>query len=193
MVGKKNIVFGFLLLTITAGLGPLMVNMYEDWGVANGEKQTVVGKLQALKAGDFAEDPETLEDLTAKQLAITNANSIIAMNKVGATEFAIDYIKGGPHAHGNLESLLNIVVGVVLCFIAAPVLWKQVVSWMFIIGALMHGGLMIFERVPFLEMGWAATLLQTGIGPVLILLGLVSMGILAAIGFRGELVKDWID
>lgn len=191
MVGKKNIVFGFLLLTITAGLGPLMVNMYEDWGAANGEKQQVVGKLQALKASDFAEDPETLEDLTAKQLAITNANSIITMNKVGAIEFAIDYIKGGPHAHGNLEALLNIVVGVVLCFIAVPVLWKQIVSWMFIIGALMHAGLMALERV--LEMGWAATLLQTGIGPILILLGLLSMGILAAIGFKGELVKDWMD
>lgn len=191
MVGKKNIVFGFLLLTITAGLGPLMVNMYEDWGAANGEKQVAVGKLQELKAGDFAEDPETLEDLTAKQLAITTANSIIAMNKVSANEFAIDYIKGGPHAHGNLEALLNIVVGVVLCFIAVPVLWKQVVSWMFIIGALMHAGLMAFERV--LEMSWAATLLQTGIGPILILLGLLSMAFLAAIGFRGELVKDWID
>lgn len=191
MVGKKNIVFGFLLLTITAGLGPLMVEMYEDWGAANGEKQVAVGKLQELKASDFAEDPETLEDLTAKQLAITNAKSILAMNKVGANEFAIDYIKGGPHAHGNLEALLNIVVGVVLCFIAVPVLWKQVVSWMFIIGALMHAGLMGLERV--LEVSWAATLLQTGIGPVLILLGLLSMGIIAAIGFKGELVKDWID
>lgn len=193
MVGKKNIVFGFLLLVCTAGLGPLMVDMYEDWGAANGEKQQVVGKLQELKAGDYEEDPETLEDLTAKQLAVTNAESIIAMNKVSATEFGIDYIKGGPHAHGNLEALLNIVVGVVLCFIAVPVLWKQIVSWMFIVGTLMHAVLMVFERVPFLEMGWAATLLQTGIGPILILAGLLAMGIIAAIGFRGELVKDWID
>lgn len=191
MVGKKNIVFGFLLLVITAGLGPLMVDMYEDWGAANGDKQVAVGKLQELKAGDYAEDPETLEDLTAKQLAVTNAESIIAMNKVTATEFSIDYIKGGPHAHGNLEALLNIVVGIVLCFIAVPVLWKQVVSWMFIIGTLMHAGLMALERV--LEVSWAATLLQTGIGPILILLGLLSMGIIAAIGFKGELVKDWID
>ena len=188
MVGKKNIVFGFLLLVCTASLGPLMVFMYEDWGAANGEKQGVVGKLQALKAGDYAEDPETLEDLTAKQLAIANANSIIAMNKVGAIEFSIDYIKGGPHAHGNLEALLNIVVGIVLCFIAVPRLWKQIVSWIFIIGALMHGGLMIFERV--FEMSWAATLVQTGIGPAFILLGLLSMGILAFVGFKGELVKD---
>jgi len=188
MVGKKNIVFGFLLLVCTASLGPLMVFMYQDWGVANGEKQQVVGKLQSLSAGNFEEDPDTLEELTAKQLAIANSKSIIAMNKVGANEFGIDYIKGGPHAHGNLESLLNIVVGIVLCFIAVPRLWKQIVSWMFIVGALMHGGLLIFERV--FMMSWAGTLLQTGIGPALILLGLLSMGVLAFIGFKGELVKD---
>lgn len=188
MVGKKNIVFGFLFLATTAALGPLMVLKYEDWGAANGEKQVAVGKLQGLKAGEFAEDPDTLEDLTAKQLAITNAESILAMNKVAAAEFEIDFIKGGPHAHGNLEALLNIVVGIALCFIAAPPIMKQAVSLMFIMGTLLHSGLLFLERV--FEMAWANTLLSTGVGPVLILLGLVLMGALAAKGFKGELVRD---
>ena len=52
MVGKKNVIFGFLFLATTAALGPLMVVKYDDWGVANTEKQLVVGQLQALKAGD---------------------------------------------------------------------------------------------------------------------------------------------
>ena len=188
MVGKKNVVFGFLFLATTAALGPLMVMMYEDWGAANGEKQVVVGQLQQLKASDFAEAPETLEDLTAKQLAISNTEAIIAMNKVGASEFQIDFIKGGPHAHGNLEALLNIVVGIALCFIAAPLRLKQAVSLMFIMGTLLHSGLLYLERVFMFE--WANTLLSTGIGPVLILLGLVLMGAIAAKGFRGEFVKD---
>ena len=188
MVGKKNVVFGFLFLATTAALGPLMVMMYEDWGAANGEKQVVVGQLQQLKAGDFAEDPETLEDLTAKQLAISNTEAIIAMNKVGASEFQIDFIKGGPHAHGNLEALLNIVVGIALCFIAAPLRLKQAVSLMFIMGTLLHSGLLYLERVFMFP--WANTLLSTGIGPALILLGLVLMGVIAAKGFRGEFVKD---
>jgi len=188
MIGKKNIVFGFLFLASTAALGPLMVFKYEDWGAANAEKQVVVGALQGLKAGDYAEDPETLDDLSAKQLAIANSESILAMNKVGAAEFEIDFIKGGPHAHGNLESLLNIVVGIALCFIAAPLMLKQAVSWMFIIGTLMHSGLLYLERVFMLP--WATTLLSTGIGPVLILLGLVLMGALAFKGFKGELARD---
>lgn len=188
MVGKKNIVFGFLFLATTAALGPLMVVKYEDWGAANGEKQVAVGKLQSLKAGEFAEDPDTLEDLTAKQLAVTNAESILAMNKVAAAEFDIDFIKGGPHAHGNLEALLNIAVGFALCFIAAPLMMKQAVSLMFILGTLLHSGLLYLERV--FELSWAGTLLSTGVGPVLILLGLVLAGALAAKGFRGEVVRD---
>jgi len=188
MIGKKNVVFGFLFLVTTAALGPLMVFKYQDWGVANAEKQVVVGKLQQFKAGDYAEDPETLAELDPKKLAIANAEAVIAMNKVGAIEFGIDSIKGGPHAHGNLEALLNIVVGIALCFIAAPVLWKQAVSWMFIIGTVMHSGLLYLERV--FELPWASTLLGTGIGPVLILLGLLLAGLLAAKGFRGEIVHD---
>lgn len=188
MVGKKNVVFGFLFLAATAALGPLMVVMYEDWGAANGERQVVVGKLQQLKADDFAEDPETLEDLTARQLAIANTEAILAMNKLNAAEFEIDFIKGGPHAHGNLEALLNIVVGIALCFIAAPLLLKQAVSLMFILGTLLHSGLLYLERVFMFE--WANVLLSTGIGPVLILLGLLLMGAIAFKGFNGELVKD---
>jgi hypothetical protein len=188
MIGKKNIVFGFVFMVTTVALGPVMVFMYEDWGAANGEKQQVVGKLQQLKASDFAMNPDTLEDLSAKQLAIANSESILSMNKVSAAEFSIDYIKGGPHAHGNLESLLNIVVGVVLCFIAAPLMLKQAVSWIFIVGTLMHSGLLYLERVFMLP--WASTLLGTGIGPGLIMLGLLLMGWLAFKGFQGELVKD---
>lgn len=188
MIGKKNVVFGFLFLASTAALGPVMVEKYEDWGVANTEKQQVVGKLQELRASDYEEDPETLDDLSAKQLAIANAEAIVAMNKVSANEFGIDFIKGGPHAHGNLEALLNIVVGVALCFIAAPRMLKQAVSWMFIVGTLMHSGLLYLERV--FEQAWASTLLSTAIGPVLILLGLVLMGAMAFKGFKGELVRD---
>jgi uncharacterized membrane protein YgdD (TMEM256/DUF423 family) len=188
MIGKKNVVFGFLFLVATAALGPLMVFKYQDWGVANGEKQVVVGKLQQYKAGDYADDPETLDELSPKQLAKVDAEAILAMNKVAALQFGIDYIKGGPHTHGNLESLLNIVVGIALCFIAVPVLWKQIVSWIFIVGALMHSGMLYLERV--FHLAWAGSLLNTGIGPVLILLGLLLMGILAAKGFKGEVVRD---
>ena len=106
MIGKKNIVFGFIFLTFTASLGAVMVEMYEEYGTAAGEKQAAVGRLAQLKTDGFEEE---LEPLNAKQIAMANTDGILSMSKLSNVEFGIDYIKGGPHAHGNLESLLNIV------------------------------------------------------------------------------------
>lgn len=185
MIGKKNIVFGFIFLAITAALGPLMVNMYQDYGKAAQEKQTTVGRLQALKGNSFEEE---LEPLTAMQIAQANTDGILSLNKLTNTEIAIDSIKGGPHAHGNLEALLNIVVGLVLSFLAINVMLKQLISWLFIIGTLLHSGMLYLDRV--FELTWAATILGTGLGPVMILAGLLLTGIVAIKGFNGEVVRD---
>ncbi|MDX1810376.1 MAG: hypothetical protein R3240_00390 [Gammaproteobacteria bacterium] len=191
MIGKKNVVFGFLLLVCTASLGPYMVFMYESQDAGSfvdstAKKQQTVGRLQSLKTNGYEED---LESLPAEDIAKANTDGILAINQLNNAEFAIDYIKGGPHAHGNLEALLNIVVGVLLGFIAVAPILKNIVSWMFIIGASMHGGMLMLERAFGFE--WATTLLHTGIGPVLILAGLLSMGILAWMGFENRFSDDY--
>jgi len=185
MIGKKNMVFGFLYLVTTAALGILMVNMYEDFGQALQEKQVSVGRLQQLKENNFEED---LEALNARQIAMANTDGILALNKLANTEMPIDSIKGGPHAHGNLEALLNIAAGLVLCFIAVASWLKQVISWLFILGTLLHSGMLYLGRV--FNVAWAENLLGTGIGPIMILAGLLIMGITVFIGFRGEIIKD---
>lgn len=185
MIGKKNIVFGFIYLVFTAALGGVMVEMYQDYGTAVQEKQASVGRLVQLKTDGFEEN---LEPLSAKQIAQANTDGILAMNKLSNTEFGIDYIKGGPHAHGNLEALLNIVVGLVLGFLSITALQKQVISWVFIAGTLLHSGMLYLERV--FDIAWAATIAQTGIGPYLILFGLLATGVAACYKFTGEIVKD---
>jgi hypothetical protein len=186
MVGKKNIVFGFLFLVITASLGPYMIfNFIPAVGDAQAKKQENVGRLQNLQMNAFEEE---LEPLTAEQIAKANTSGILALNTLINAEQPIDMIKGGPHAHGNLESLLNIAAGVVLCFIAISAIFKQIISWIFILGTLLHSGLLFL--VNMFQLGWANTVLNTGIGPALILLGLLLTGIAAAIGFKGELVQD---
>lgn len=190
MIGKRNIVFGFLFLTLTAGLGPYMVLMYQDsepgsYIDSSAKKQEQVGRLQELKTNDFEED---LEEMSADAIAKANTDGVLAINQLKNAEFSIDHIKGGPHAHGNLEALLNIVVGVVLLFISVAPLFKNIVSWMFIIGTLMHSGMLYLERV--FSIPWATTVLDTGIGPVLILAGLFFMGIMALIGFENRLSDD---
>ncbi len=185
MIGKKNIIFGFIFLAFTASLGAMMVNMYEEYGVVAGEKQSSLGRLAQLKTDGFEEE---LEPLNAKQIAMANTDGILSMSKLNNVEFGIDYIKGGPHAHGNLEALLNIVAGFILCFVSIAVWQKQAISWGFMLGTVFHAGMMILERV--FGMAWAGKILETGIGPILILASLFFMGIAVAKGFKTEMVKD---
>lgn len=181
MIGKKNIVFGFIFLAFTASLGAKMVNMYEDYGVAAAEKQTALGRLSQLKTTGFEEE---LEPLSAKQIAMANTDGILSMSKLSNVEFSIDYIKGGPHAHGNLESLLNIVAGFLLCFISIAAWKKQLLSWGLILGTLLHSGMMLLDRV--FALAWAGKVLETGAGPIIILLCLFFMGLAVAVGFKVE-------
>lgn len=185
MIGKKNIVFGFILFALTAALGGVMVDMYAEYGAASGEKQASVGRLAQLKTDGFEEE---LEPLNAKQIAQANTDGILSISKLNNVEFGIDYIKGGPHAHGNLEALLNIVAGFVLCFISIAAWQKQLLSWGFILGTVLHSGMMYLERV--LGMAWAGQVVETGIGPTLILASLFFTGIAVAVGFKPEMVKD---
>jgi hypothetical protein len=185
MIGKKNIAFGFIFLAFTASLGPLMVNMYEDYGQAVGDKQQSVGRLQSLQANGFEEE---LEPLSGEQIAKANTAGILSLNKLLNIESSIDSIKGGPHAHGNLESLLNIVAGLVLCFLAAAAWLKQLVSWLFIIGTVMHSGMLYLGTV--FNLGWASTLLETGIGPVCILAALLITGIACIFKLQPVPVQD---
>lgn len=185
MIGKKNIVFGFIFLAFTASLGAMMVNMYEEYGAVAGEKQNHVGRLAQLKTDGFEEE---LEPLNARQIAMANTDGILSISKLNNVEFGIDFIKGGPHAHGNLEALLNIVAGFILCFVSIAVWQKQALSWGFIIGTVLHSGMMILSRV--FDMAWAGQVLETGIGPIIILLSLFFMGIAVAVGFKPETVKD---
>lgn len=183
MIGKKNIVFGFLYLVLTASLGPYMVvKMLPEVGVAQSDKQAKVGRLQELRINQFEED---LEKLSGKQIAMANTDGILAINKLINSRQPVDGVKSGAHAHGNLEALLNIVAGVVLCFIAVAPLFKQIISWLFIAGAILHSGMLYLLNF---EQAWALNLLP--IGPWVVLLSLFLIGIAALIGFKGEIVKD---
>jgi hypothetical protein len=185
MIGRKNIVFGFLYLVLTAALGPYMIqNYFGDFQAAQGERQAVLARLAQIKTDGFEEN---LEPLTADQIAKLNAEALLAINKEANAGAPIDNVKGGPHAHGNLEALLNIAAGVVLCFIGLAPIIKQVISWVFIAGALLHSGALYLATF---GVGLGGTILNTGIGPILVLAGLLLAGIAAAIGFKGELVRD---
>jgi len=181
MTGKYNIVFGFLYLVLTAALGPVMVNNLPDISTAQQGKQAAMAPLQ-LAADSGFEDQETLEPMTDGQIARANTKALLALNTQLNSLAPNTAIKGGPHAHGNLEALLNIAVGVVLLMLGISRRFKQAICVIFIAGTLLHSGVLYLGVV--FGMGWAFTVLGTGIGPVLILLGLLLAGIASAMGIR---------
>ena len=182
MIGKKNIAFGFLYLVLTASLGPYMVaNTAADIEKAYVEKQQPVQRLQSLKTNNFEEE---LEPLTADQIAKANTVGILALNKILNLESPQGFVRS-VHAHGNLEAVLNILAGLVLCFIALGKVIKQVISWLFIAGAIFHSGMLYLG---LLDQAWAFKLLLAG--PWLVLAALFTLGIATVLGFRGEIVKD---
>lgn len=183
MTGKCNIVFGFFYLVLTAALGPVMVDNLSDMSAAAQGKQAAMAPLQLAADSDF-ENVETLEPMTDGEIARANSSALLALNAQLNSLAPNTAIKGGPHAHGNLEALLNIAVGLVLLVLTIGVRFKQVISAIFIVGTLLHSG-MLYLGVVF-EMGWAYTVLETGVGPVLILLGLVLAGIASVMGIKNK-------
>lgn len=185
MIGKKNIVFGFIYLVFTASLGPYMiVEYFPDVGNATQVKQRDVGALQQMAGSEF-DNPQTMEPMSALEIAKANTKGILALSLVDNASAPIDDIKGGPHAHGNLEALLNIAAGLVLAFLAAPALIKQIISWVFILGAVLHSG-MLYLRL--FEVEFAGKLLIAG--PWVVLLGFLLIGIASAIWLKPEVVRD---
>lgn len=182
MIGKKNIAFGFLYLVATAALGPYMVaNTVADIDKAYVDKQTPVQRLQDLKTNNFEEE---LEPLKADAIAKANTSGILAINNIINLQNPQGFMRS-VHAHGNLEAVLNIAAGLVLCFIAVARVFKQIISWLFIAGAVLHSGMLYLAAF---GQNWAFMPLQAG--PWLVLAALLLIGIATVIGFRGEIVKD---
>jgi len=176
-------------LVLTAALGPIMIVQYADArNAAESAKQQKVGTLQQAVTDGFEIN---LEPMKPMDVAKTNSHAILALSARMNSQAPIDAIKGGPHSHGNLEALLNIAVGIVLAFLAIPTVFKQVISWVFIAGALLHSGLLYLAIG--LELPWAASLLGSPagyLGPSLILIGLLLAGVAAVMGFKGQIVTD---
>jgi hypothetical protein len=187
MIGKKNVVFGFIFLVFTAALGPYMIlntNPLVDKGFD--AKKAMFESQAYIDAKDGMEllDPTEASAAELARIVIVNFKLNAELSNIANVQRDQGNFRN-VHAHGNLEALLNIAAGLALCFIAIGRVFKQIISWLFIGGALLHSG-MLYLLV--LGQSWAATPLQAG--PVLVLLALLSIGIAACFGFKGEVVRD---
>jgi uncharacterized membrane protein YgdD (TMEM256/DUF423 family) len=99
-------------------------------------------------------------------------------NKLGAndpqwTDSQIRATLRAAHAHGNLESLLNIVIGYLLCRLSLDTWLAKTASILLIIGAVFHSGMLYlgglgvtaaFNLTPVGAISLVATMLLMGIG-----------------------------
>ena len=190
MIGKKNIVFGLFVFIFSAGVGPYMlIKQFPDLGKAQNSRKDTMNQLQKLSEEDFV-DPQTKKEFTPVKLAIELHKGLAAINGEVIARSQIEQLRGGPHTHGNLESLLNIVIGLLLCFLAAPTLYKQLISWLFIAGTTLHAGMLYLAAYPPIASAWAQTILGWGVGPIALLLGLLLTLVAAVLWLKPEVVRD---
>jgi hypothetical protein len=185
MMDQPSLTLLIPYLVVTAALGPYMVTVVmPDIETSGAARQEQMSALQLMASSGFEKD---LVPMTADQIARANSSVLLALNAALNAEAPLDAIKGGPHAHGNLEALLNIAAGIVLGLLAVAPLFKQLISWLFLLGALLHSGSLYLVIV--FQAAWALPILASGIGPILLLAALLLMGIAAAIGYRGRLAE----
>lgn len=79
------------------------------------------------------------------------------------------------HAHGNLESALNILLGYLLCRLALDEWIAKSVSWLLIIGALFHSGMLYLAG---LGVSFAGSLTIIGALSLVASMFLMGLGVL---------------
>ncbi len=92
---------------------------------------------------------------------------------------------GAAHAHGNLESFLNIVIGYLLCRLDISSGLAQAVSILLLIGAIFHSGMLYLTGV---GVGFAINLAP--IGAVSLVITMALMVYVIAVGFKKQTVPS---
>lgn len=177
---KQNIISGLLLFCISIILGPYMMR-----GLATEEAQVAAqtelrDSFRALSASRAANAENaaanTSTDIPALDAA--TARAVQAHLNYYFAGFRKNHIKM-THTHGNLQGMLNILVGLFLARIALTHWQMQVISWGMIAGSwIMVGSLMLGNMF---GQRWAFQAVAPG-GTVLIL---ALFALTAAIIFKG--------
>lgn len=89
------------------------------------------------------------------------------------------HLLGTAHAHGNLESVLNIVIGYILCHLEVPAGLAKIVSILLLVGAIFHSGMLYLTGL-----GLEAAVNLAPIGALSLITTMALMAYLTAIGFK---------
>ena len=97
----------------------------------------------------------------------------------GAEENPLHELLGHAHSHGNLESVLNILIGYILCQLETSSGLLHAVSILLLIGAIFHSGMLYLSG---LGVGFALNLAP--IGAISLVITMALMVYVIATGFK---------
>lgn len=89
------------------------------------------------------------------------------------------HLLGTAHAHGNLESLLNIVIGYILCHLEVSSGLASIASILLLVGAIFHSGMLYLTGL-----GLGAAINLAPVGALSLIATMALMAYLAAIGIK---------
>lgn len=141
---NKNVLSGLLLFSVSILIGPYLMGTFakDNLGPAGMKVFTEARELQgALVEFDEAGD-EVAKAAATEKVAVAAGKTTVEQLKYGQVESRWGNFKFS-HAHGNLEGILNILMGFVLAQLAIAVKFREVISWLFIAGSWGHAGFFI--------------------------------------------------
>ncbi len=176
MSGKVNIVFGFIYLATTAVLGPVL--LVPGKGEIGQTFNSTVGAVERVREGLEARNAGAPEEAAT-------ARAVVSVMDYLEAEKTLGFVSSAAHAHGNLEGLLNIVAGLVILSLAIPGNYKTLLSVLFIMGAVLHSGMLYLAAV--FGQYWATEL--TIVGAIAIVAALLLTGAASIFGIKTESVS----
>jgi hypothetical protein len=173
MSGKVNIVFGFIYLAMTAVLGPVL--LVPGKGEIGQTFNSTVGAVERVREGLEAGSAPGPDEAATGRAVVSIMDYLEADKSLG-------FVSNAAHAHGNLEGLLNIVAGLVILSLGVPGSYKTLLSILFIMGALLHSGMLYLAAV--FGQYWATEL--TLVGAIAIVAALLLTGAASIFGIKTE-------
>ena len=189
---NKNVLSGLLLVAISILIGPYLMGPFSEevYGPAKIKVFTEARELQGALAGYEEAADEAAKAEAADVVAIGAGKTTIEGLKFGQIDDRWGNFKFS-HAHGNLQGILNILVGLVLAQLVIAVKFREVISWLFIAGSWGHAGFFIvgnFLVTENRELGFFF-LSNAKFGGGLLILGLWLLLVAVIMHMRAEKAK----
>jgi hypothetical protein len=196
---KQNIISGLLLFSISITIGPyLMRGLSQEEAMVNAQSELreAFGELRAARTPIASESEDAAlgdnGDAVRSEASLAEvdilANAAARASTAHVNYYFAQFRQGNltmTHAHGNLQGMLNILIGLFLANLAISKRQQLIISWGFIVGSWTMVGSLLLGNV--FDLRWAfAGIYPGGIILILSLFALTFAVIVKGFGERAQ-------